>query len=86
MPSILISSIPVFAVFVLSTFPLLVGAGGGLVCESSGKADLLSDHFDGVGFHIIPIFYSFNSIFISTLVHKIFLDIITIIHLFNNFF
>ena len=24
----------------------LVGAGGGLVCESVGKADLLSDHFD----------------------------------------
>ena len=25
----------------------LVGGGGGLVCESVGKADLLSDHFDG---------------------------------------
>ena len=24
----------------------LVGSGGGLVCESVGKADLLSDHFD----------------------------------------
>ena len=27
--------------------PTLVGGGGGLVCESVGKADLLSDHFDG---------------------------------------
>ena len=26
--------------------PLLVGGGGGLVCESVGKADLLSDNFD----------------------------------------
>ena len=26
--------------------PPLVGGGGGLVCESGGKADLLSDHFD----------------------------------------
>ena len=25
----------------------LVGGGGGLVCESVGKAELLSDHFDG---------------------------------------
>ena len=25
----------------------IVGGGGGLVCESVGKADLLSDHFDG---------------------------------------
>ena len=24
-----------------------VGGGGGLVCESVSKADLLSDHFDG---------------------------------------
>ena len=24
----------------------LVNVGGGLVCESVGKADLLSDHFD----------------------------------------
>ena len=29
----------------LSLPPLVVG-GGGLVCESVGKADLLSDHFD----------------------------------------
>ena len=29
-----------------STWPLLVREGGGLVCESVGKADLLSDHFD----------------------------------------
>ena len=26
--------------------PRLVSEGGGLVCESVGKADLLSDHFD----------------------------------------
>ena len=29
-----------------SSFPPLVNDGGGLVCESVGKADLLSDHFD----------------------------------------
>ena len=35
------------AVFgVSSLLPPLVGGGGGLVCESIGKADLLSDHFD----------------------------------------
>ena len=28
------------------SLPPLVGSGGGLVCESVGKADLLSDHFD----------------------------------------
>ena len=33
----------------LSLPPLLVG-GGGLVCESVGKADLLSDHFYGKQF------------------------------------
>ena len=27
--------------------PPLVSGDGGLVCESAGKADLLSDHFDG---------------------------------------
>ena len=26
--------------------PLVVGGGGGLVCESVGKAEMLSDHFD----------------------------------------
>ena len=26
--------------------PPLISEGGGLVCESVGKADLLSDHFD----------------------------------------
>ena len=30
-----------------SSLPPLVGEGGGLVCETVGKADLLSDHFDG---------------------------------------
>ena len=30
-----------------SSLPPLVGRGGGLVCESVCKADLLSDHFDG---------------------------------------
>ena len=29
-----------------SSLPPLVSEGGGLVCESAGKADLLSDHFD----------------------------------------
>ena len=29
-----------------SSLPLLISEGGGLVCESVGKADLLSDHFD----------------------------------------
>ena len=29
-----------------SSLPPLVGGGGGLVCESIGKANLLSDHFD----------------------------------------
>ena len=36
-----------FAVFSSSSsLPLFVREGGGLVCESVGKADLLSDHFD----------------------------------------
>ena len=29
-----------------SSLPPLVSEGGGLMCESVGKADLLSDHFD----------------------------------------
>ena len=29
-----------------SSLPPLVSTGGGLVCKSVGKADLLSDHFD----------------------------------------
>ena len=29
-----------------SSLPPLVSEGGGLVCESIGKADMLSDHFD----------------------------------------
>ena len=37
-----------FAVFgANSSLPPLVVGGGGLVCESVGKADLLLDHFDG---------------------------------------
>ena len=35
------------AVFGLSSSLPPLGGGGGLVCESVGKADLLSDHFDG---------------------------------------
>ena len=31
---------------IIPSLPPLVGPGGGLVCESVGKADLLSDHFD----------------------------------------
>ena len=31
----------------VSSLPSLVGGGGGLVWESVGKADLLSDDFDG---------------------------------------
>ena len=30
-----------------SFLPPLMGVGGGLVCESVGKADMLSAHFDG---------------------------------------
>ena len=30
-----------------SYLPPLIGAGGGLVCESVGKADMLYSHFDG---------------------------------------
>ena len=30
-----------------SSLPPLIGAGGGLVCESVGKTDMLSTHFDG---------------------------------------
>ena len=29
-----------------SSLPPLISEGGGLVCESVGKADLLSDHLD----------------------------------------
>ena len=29
-----------------SSLPSLISEGGGLVCESVGKADLLSDHFE----------------------------------------
>ena len=30
-----------------SSLPPLIGEGGGLVCESIGKANMLSAHFDG---------------------------------------
>ena len=30
-----------------SSLPLFIGAGGGLLCASVGKADMLSAHFDG---------------------------------------
>ena len=33
-------------VFGTSLLPPFVNEGGGVVCESVGKADLLSDHFD----------------------------------------
>ena len=33
-----------------SSLPPLIGAGGGLVCESVGKADMLSAHFNGKQF------------------------------------
>ena len=49
MPVPLISSGPLFKSAVFgsnSLLPTLVGWGGGLVCESVGKADLLSVHFD----------------------------------------
>ena len=36
---------PVFGLS--SPLPPLVGGGGGVVCESVGKVDPLSDHFDG---------------------------------------
>ena len=37
------------AVFgVSSPLPPLVGVGGGMVCESVGKVNLLSDHFDSM--------------------------------------
>ena len=39
------------AVFGLSlSLPPLVGGGSGLVCESVGKADTVSDHFNGKQF------------------------------------
>ena len=30
-----------------SSLPPLIGAGGSLICESVGKAEMLSAHFDG---------------------------------------
>ena len=49
MYSALISSGPLFSLQysgLSSSLPPIVGGGGGLVCESVGKADLLSDHFN----------------------------------------
>ena len=37
----------IFLYNISSSLPPLVGGCGGLVCESVGKANLLSDHFDG---------------------------------------
>ena len=37
----------VFCSITDSSLPHLIGAGGGLVCESVAKADMLSAHFDG---------------------------------------
>ena len=53
MPSLLVKwcSTIKSAVFGLSSsLPPFVGGGGGGVCESFGKTDLLSDHFDGQQF------------------------------------
>ena len=50
MSSPLISDGPLLKSAVFGTslsLPPLVNEGGGLVCESVGKADLLSDHFNG---------------------------------------
>ena len=70
------------AVFGLSSsLPPLVGGGGGLVCESVGKPDLLSDHFDGKqsresvdpSCHPSPSLTSF--VFRSSEVRRLFLDL-----------
>ena len=45
MPSLLINGDSLLSLL-CSSLPPLVGGGGGPVCESVGKADLLSDHFD----------------------------------------
>ena len=49
MPSLLINGGTLLSLLfgLSSSLPPLVGGGGGLVCESVGKADLLSGHFDG---------------------------------------
>ena len=66
-----------------SSLPPLVGGGGGLVCESVGKADLLSDHFDSkqsrefvdlpLTFHPSPSLTSFA--FRSSEVRRLLLDL-----------
>ena len=63
--------------------PPLVSDGGGLVCESVGKADLLSDHFDSkqsreavdlvLTFHPSPSFTTFG--FRSSEVSRLLLDL-----------
>ena len=42
-----------------SSLPPLVGEGGGLVCESVGKAELLSDHVDSKQSRESVVFYRF---------------------------
>ena len=66
-----------------SSLPPLVGPGGGLVCDSVGKADLLSDHFDRkhsresvdllVTCHLSPSFITFA--FRSCEVKRLLLDL-----------
>ena len=63
--------------------PPLVSEGGGLVCESVGKADLLSDHFDSklsmesldlpLTCHLSPTFTTFS--FRSNEVRHLLLDL-----------
>ena len=66
-----------------SSLPLLVSEGGGLVCESVGMADQLSDHFDSkqsmesgnlqVACHPSPSFTTFA--FRSSEVRRLLLDL-----------
>ena len=63
--------------------PPLVSEGGGLVCESVGKADLMSDHFESKQFreavdlpltcHSSPSLTTFA--FSSSEVRRLFLDL-----------
>ena len=66
-----------------SSLPPLVSEGGGLVCESVGKADLLSDHSDSkqsredvdlpLALHASPSFNTFE--FRSSEVRRLLLDL-----------